>query len=227
METKKSLKADLEKGKTIHLLMGIVVATAALFVSFEWGTGDVKLLTSAGTGPDMEIEEMLPITRPETPPPPPPPASVVIDILNVVEDLVEIEDVDIMTTEDNLNTAQIATFVPTVVDDEEEDVNKIHVFVEEMPSFPGGEKEMLLFINRSIKYPVIAQENGIQGRVICTFVVDRTGKVTDAEVFRSIDPSLDKEALRVVNSMPNWKPGKQNGKPVRVKYTIPITFRLQ
>ena len=82
-------------------------------------------------------------------------------------------------------------------------------------------------IAKSIKYPVIAQENGIQGRVVCTFVVNKDGSVVDAEVLRGVDPSLDKEALRVIGTMPKWKPGKQRGKPVRVKYTVPITFRLQ
>jgi protein TonB len=96
-----------------------------------------------------------------------------------------------------------------------------------MPQFPGGETELLRFVNKSIKYPVIAQENGIQGRIICSFVINRDGSVVDAEVVRGVDPSLDKEALRVINTMPNWSPGKQRGKPVRVKYTIPITFRLQ
>lgn len=92
---------------------------------------------------------------------------------------------------------------------------------------PGGDAELLKFIAKSIKYPVIAQENGIQGRVICAFVVNRDGSVVDAEVLRGVDPSLDKEALRVIGTMPKWTPGKQRGKPVRVKYTVPITFRLQ
>lgn len=83
------------------------------------------------------------------------------------------------------------------------------------------------FIAKSIKYPVVAQENGIQGRVTCTFVVNRDGTIVDAQVVRGIDPALDKEALRVINSMPKWKPGKQRGKPVRVKFTLPVTFRLQ
>lgn len=87
--------------------------------------------------------------------------------------------------------------------------------------------ELLKYLAKSIKYPVIAQENGIQGRVICAFVVNRDGSIVDAEVLRGVDPSLDKEALRVINAMPKWKPGKQRGKPVRVKYTVPVTFRLQ
>ena len=86
---------------------------------------------------------------------------------------------------------------------------------------------MLQYLAKSIKYPIIAQENGIQGRVSCAFVVNKDGSIVDAEVVRGVDPSLDKEALRVINSMPKWSPGKQRGKPVRVKYTVPVTFRLQ
>lgn len=229
METKKSAKADLEKGKSISLLMGLVVAMAILFVSFEWGTRDIKLLANDRDG-GIEWVDETPITMPEQapPPPPPPPQTVVADVLTIVDDNVNIDNVDIVTTEDTPNTAQPNTYVPpTDTNDEEADASTIFVIVEDMPKFPGGETELLRFVNKSIKYPVIAQENGIQGRVICSFVVNRDGSVVDAEVLRGVDPSLDREAVRVINTMPNWEPGKQRGKPVRVKYTIPITFRLQ
>jgi protein TonB len=191
MEIKKSKKADLEGGKTLSLLMGIVIALAIIFVGFEWGTREVTIATSDAVA-DIIAEEEIEITRPEdTPPPPPPPPA------------------------------------PVVVEEEEESSQTIFTVVEKMPEFPGGETELLKFINKQIKYPVIAQENGIQGRVICTFVVNRDGSVVDAEVIRGVDPNLDKEALRVIGTMPKWKPGEQRGKPVRVKYTIPLTFRLQ
>lgn len=170
------------------------------------------------------------ITRPENtpPPPPPPPAPVVTEVLNVVEDDVELEQQDILTSEDSQDAVQQETFIaPAVVEEEEESAQTIFTVVEEMPDFPGGQGELMKFIAKSIKYPVIAQENGIQGRVVCTFVVNKDGSVVDAEVLRGVDPSLDKEALRVIGTMPKWKPGKQRGKPVRVKYTVPITFRLQ
>lgn len=99
--------------------------------------------------------------------------------------------------------------------------------VEEMPSFPGGDSGLMAYLSQTIKYPVAAEENGIQGRVIVTFVVERDGSITDVKVAKSVDPSLDKEAVRVIKSMPLWKPGKQDGSAVRVKYTVPITFRLQ
>ena len=97
-----------------------------------------------------------------------------------------------------------------------------------MPEFPGGQAELMKYLASNVKYPVIAQENGIQGRVICQFVVNKDGSIVDVEVVRSGgDPSLDKEAVRVIKSMPKWKPGKQRGKAVRVKYTVPVLFRLQ
>ena len=104
---------------------------------------------------------------------------------------------------------------------------KVFDVVEEMPSFPGGPGALMSFLSGNIKYPVVAEENGIQGRVIVAFVVERDGSITDVRVVKSVDQSLDKEAVRVVKSMPNWIPGKQNGSAVRVKFTLPVTFRLQ
>ena len=108
-----------------------------------------------------------------------------------------------------------------------EEENKVFDVVEQMPSYPGGMGALMQYLSSNIKYPVIAEENGIQGRVICTFVVERDGSITDVRIAKSVDPSLDKEAMRVVSSMPKWIPGKQNGSAVRVKYTLPVTFRLQ
>ena len=104
---------------------------------------------------------------------------------------------------------------------------KVFDVVEQMPQFPGGDAALFEYLSTHIKYPTIAEENGVQGRVIVTFVVERDGSITDVKVVKSVDPSLDKEASRVVQGMPKWIPGKQNGAPVRVKYTVPVTFRLQ
>ena len=115
-----------------------------------------------------------------------------------------------------------------VVDEKpKEEETKVFDVVEQMPSFPGGDAELMKFLSTHIKYPVVAEENGIQGRVIATFVVERDGSISDVKVVKSVDPSLDKEAIRVLKSMPKWIPGKQNGSAVRVKYTVPVTFRLQ
>ena len=231
MEIKKSPKADLERGKTLSALMGFVVGLAVLFVGFEWSTRDVMVVQESDGVADIIAEEEVEITRPENtpPPPPPPPAPVVTEVLNVVEDDVELEQQDILSSEDNQQEAQTAVYTPPAVveEEEEEAAQQIFTVVEEMPEFPGGQGELLKYLGHSIRYPVIAQENGIQGRVVCAFVINRDGSIVDAEVLRGVDPSLDKEALRVINSMPKWKPGKQRGKPVRVKYTVPVVFRLQ
>ena len=108
-----------------------------------------------------------------------------------------------------------------------EEETKVFDVVEQMPQFPGGQQALFEYLSKNIKYPVIAEENGVQGRVIVTFVVERDGSITDVKVVKSVDPSLDKEAQRVVKAMPHWIPGKQNGPAVRVKYTVPVTFRLQ
>ena len=107
-----------------------------------------------------------------------------------------------------------------------EEETKVFDVVEQMPSFPGGPSALMQYLSSNIKYPVVAEENGVQGRVVCTFVVERDGSITDVRVIKSVDPSLDKEAVRVVKSMPKWAPGKQNGQPVRVRFTLPVLFRL-
>lgn len=104
--------------------------------------------------------------------------------------------------------------------------NKVFDMVEEMPSFPGGPAALMQFLQSNTHYPAVAQENGVQGRVTVSFVVEKDGSVTDVQVARSADPSLDKEAIRVVKSMPRWTPGRQNGSTVRVKFNVPVTFRL-
>ena len=108
-----------------------------------------------------------------------------------------------------------------------EEETKVFDVVEVMPSFPGGQGALFEWLSKNIKYPVVAEENGVQGRVIVTFVVERNGSITDVQVVKSVDPSRDKEAVRVVKAMPHWIPGKQNGSAVRVKFTVPVTFRLQ
>ena len=105
--------------------------------------------------------------------------------------------------------------------------NKVFDVVEQMPSFPGGPSALMKYLSENVKYPVVAQENGVQGRVVVSFVVEKDGHITDVKVVRSVDPSLDKEAARVVKSMPSWIPGKQNGSAVRVKYNVPVSFKLQ
>lgn len=137
-----------------------------------------------------------------------------------------------LTVEGNSNDGELLKLNEAIAEEpvkkeEPVEVNKVFDVVEQMPSFPGGTGALMQYLSSHIKYPVVAEENGIQGRVICTFVVERDGGVTDVKVMKGVDPSLDKEACRVINSMPKWIPGKQNGSAVRVKYTLPVTFRLQ
>lgn len=230
MEIKKSPKADLEKGKLTGILMGMIVGLAVMFVGFEWSDREITIVQDEGVA-DVIAEEEIEITRPEDtppPPPPPPPAPAIAEELNVVEDDVKLDDVEIASSEDDATAAQQEAYVPpAVVEEEEESEQQIFTVVEKMPEFPGGMAALMKYLANAIKYPVIAQENGIQGRVSCSFVINKDGSIVDAVVLRGVDPSLDKEALRVINAMPKWKPGEQRGKPVRVKYTVPVTFRLQ
>lgn len=231
MEVKKSPKADLEKGKGLSLLMGFVIALGILYVGFEWGSRDIKVATADEGVKDVVVEEEIEITRQDNtpPPPPPPPPAPIADQLNVVDDDIELDEQVIISSEDDQSQVQQQTYVaPAPVEEvEEEAEEQIFTVVEKNPEFPGGAAALMKYLKDNINYPVIAQENGIQGRVICQFVVNRDGKIVDAVVLRGVDPSLDKEALRVVNSMPKWNPGEQRGKPVRVRFTLPVQFKLE
>ncbi|HKL92798.1 MAG TPA: energy transducer TonB [Bacteroidales bacterium] len=226
MEVKKSKKASLEGTQSTNILMGIVVGLSFMFIAFEYAQRDIVIDEIDTSGDILVEEEIIEITRRFTPPPPPPPETVQADLIDIVEDNTLEEEVEFQSTEDEQKDAVIINYGEGDGEGEVYAEDEIFAVVEEMPSFPGGDAALMSYISKNIKYPSIATENGIQGRVICTFVINRDGKVTNAEVIRSVDPSLDKEALRVINNMPAWKPGKQRGKPVRVKYTLPIVFRL-
>lgn len=228
MELKKSPKADLENKRSTFVQIGLVISLGLCLLAFEW-TNKVEKAASLGTVATQEVEdEIIPITRQEeVKPPPPPPPPKVVEVLNIVDNETDIEDeLDIQDTEADDKTV---IDVAPIIKQEEEKAEESQVFfiVEDMPEFPGGELALRKFIANAIKYPVIAQENGIQGKVYVNFVVDKDGSITNAKIARGVDPSLDKEALRVVNSLPKWKPGMQRGKPVKVSYTVPISFVLQ
>lgn len=227
MEVKKSPKADLESKKTVFMQIGLVVTLSLVLIAFEWTTTDVKINLDFMEA-DVEVEEeIIPITRQEeVQPPPPPPPPAVTDILNIVDDDVELDvELEILDTEMDQNA--MVDFSAIAVVEEERDTGEIFMIVEEMPEFPGGDAALQRYLATSIRYPVIAQENGIQGRVYIQFVINQQGEVTNAVILRGVDPSLDREALRVVQAMPKWKPGRQRNRPVRVSYTVPINFVLQ
>jgi len=227
MEVKKSPKADLENKKSVFMQIGLVVTLAIVLIAFEWTSTDVDASQFEMVEELEAEEEIMPITRQEeVKPPPPPPPPKVADVLNIVEDDVELdEELDIEDTEMDDDTE--IDFSDLAMEEEESDDAPVFFIVEDMPEFPGGEEALRKYIAQSVKYPVIAQENGIQGRVYVSFVVNTKGKVTDVKIARGVDPNLDKEAIRVVQAMPAWKPGKQRGKAVKVSYTVPINFVLQ
>lgn len=227
MEIKKSPKADLEGKKSTWMLIGYVIVLAFMFVAFEWTERDKVIDTSQALVDVVFEEEIIPITQQEnTPPPPPPEAPSVAEVLEIVDDKADVQETAIASTEDVGEKVEVK-YVPVVVEEEEPEEQTIFEVVENMPEFPGGNAALMQFLSKNIKYPTIAQENGTQGRVIVQFVVNRDGSVVDPVVVRSVDPYLDKEALRVISTMPKWKPGMQRGKAVRVKYTVPVMFRLQ
>lgn len=228
MEVKKSPKADLENKKSTWMLIGYVIVLAFMFVAFEWTKRDIKIDTSQAIADVIFEEEIIPITeQPEQATPPPPEAPSIPETLTIVEDDADVEETTIASTEDVGQKVEIK-YVPVAVEEEEPEEQTIFEIVEEAPEFiNGGMAGLMQYLSKNIKYPTIARENGTQGRVVVQFVVNRDGSIVDAKVMRGVDPYLDKEALRVINSMPKWKPGKQRGKPVRCRYTVPVMFRLQ
>lgn len=229
MEKKKSSKADLEGKRNTFFLVGLVLALGVTLLAFEWTTKPAKV---EGLGEIMaqEVEEeIIPITRePEVKPPPPPPPPKVVEVLNIVDDEIEIEnELEIEDTEADEST--IIEVAPIVESSEEEEVEEKIFFniIEEPAEFPGGDKALLNYLNTHVKYPIIAQENGIQGKVYLKFVIDEQGNVTNAQIARGVDPSLDAEAIRVINSLPKFKPGRQRGRAVKVYYSSVINFTLQ
>ena len=189
---------------------------------------DIKIDTSQAITDLVFEEEIIPITeQPEQVAPPPPEAPSIAETLTIVDDDADVEETTIATSEETNQAVEIK-YVPVAVEEEEPEEQTIFEVVEQMPEFPnGGMAGLMQYLSKNIKYPTIAQENGTQGRVTVQFVVNKDGSIVDAKVLRGVDPYLDKEAIRVISSMPKWKPGMQRGKAVRVKYTVPVMFRLQ
>ncbi len=228
MEQKKSQKADLESKKNIFFLLGLVISLGVTFMAFEWSTKASKA-ESLGTVQTQEVEEeIIPITREPEVKPPPPPTPKVIEVLNIVDNNVKIED-ELEIEDSEADNATVIDINPVISTTEEKEVeeDKIFTIVEEPAEFPGGDRALFKYLSDHVKYPVIAQENGIQGKVYVKFVVNEQGVASGAELLRGVDPSLDKEALRVIGSLPKFKPGKQRGRPVKVYYNAVINFTLQ
>ncbi len=209
--------------------IGLVITLAVVLVAFEWTKGEDKGNDDKMVQEIQFEDEMMQITRREEPKPEPKPEQPKIaEVLDIVDDDVEIEDefdFDMEATDDTQYdfTSMIGN------DDEEIQEEEVFYIVEDMPTFNGGDPatEFRKYIAQNLRYPEIAAENGISGRVIVQFAVNKTGSVVDAIIVRSVDPALDKEAIRVVMSSPKWTPGKQRGKAVKVLFTFPINFVLQ
>ncbi|MDD2419396.1 MAG: energy transducer TonB [Bacteroidales bacterium] len=230
MEVKKTPKADLENKKLLFREIGLIVTLLVVLASFEYKTYEKNVSTLADNNAVIIEEEMIPITN-ETPPPPPemPKIPVVSDDIIIVDDDVEITTELIINTEDDKNLGvEIREYVQGREEEviEEEDIP--FVMVEEKPKFMGGDENTFTkWVAERLVYPEIAKENSVQGRVILQFRVNTDGSVSDVTVIRGVDPSLDKEAVRVVSSSPKWTPGRQRNKAVRVVYTFPVIFQLR
>ncbi len=225
MEIKKNPKVDLEKWRMVLFEVGLVVSLIATYLVFQIKSGEKQENVLGDLGDIKVEEEIIPITRMKEVKPPPPPPPKVVEQLNIVEDDEDIEDeFEMDDSEADEETAVEQTDVQV---EEEEDDEPINFYVvEQKPEFPGGENALYKFLAENTKYPEPAKENGITGTVWVQFIIDKDGKVTNVKVVRSVDPYLDKEAERVVKSMPKWKPASQRGKPVRVIFQVPIRFEL-
>lgn len=225
METKKNPKKDLNRQMTLFLQIGLVFALTVVLVAFEWRTYEKNEFTLISSGAVQIDEEMVQITQQEQPPEPPK-APEVTTMLEIVDDDVEVEDEINIDVEARADQA-VQAYVPVITEDEPEPIEEeIFTFVEEYPEFPGGDKALREYILNNIKYPEVARTSGITGTVYVQFVVEKNGSISDVKVVRGIGGGCDEEAVRVVKSMPKWKPGKQRGVPVRVYFTLPIELKL-
>ena len=214
MEPKKNPKISLENKKGLYFQVGLIIALLIVFAAFEWRSYEKVNYNLGQLSLDDLEEEIIPITKQEVKPPPPPPP----EVIEIVEDEVEIEnELEIEDTESDEDE---------MIEIEEESDDEFFMVVENMPEFPGGDLGLMKYIQRNVKYPPIAKEYNITGKVYVSFIVDKTGTVTNVKIVRGVDKNLDAEALRVVKSLPKYKPGKQRGKAVRVMFTIPINFTL-
>ena len=220
----------------ISTLIGIFILGLIVIVPYIRASNQARQKARDATEVIAEMAHDLQQEAPPPPPPPPPPPAnqqaVVKYVAPVVGDSVKVEDQSKLMISDEQVSTTVNKEVVEVVEQKQEEVQEkeeqqVFVVVEEMPEFPGGELALRTFIGKAIVYPTVAQENGIQGKVFVTFVVNKDGSVSNAKIARGVDPSLDAEALRVVATLPKWKPGKQRGVPVRVSYTVPISFKLQ
>ena len=226
MEEKKSPKANLENKKLMFMQIGLIISLLIAWAAFEYKSYDKRQLDESFKRQAENIEEdLVEITKQEEQKPQPVEVPQQTTQLEIVDDNVETKDIEI-NAEVEQNEVIEEYVAPEVVEEEVQE-QEIFQIVEEMPAFPGGEGKLLEYVAKNIKYPQIARETGIQGRVFVGFVVEPDGSVSNVKILRGIGGGCDEEAMRVIKSLPKWKPGKQRGKAVRVSYQIPVVFRLQ
>lgn len=229
MEIKKSEKASLGNKRLLFVEIGFVLALLGVLGAFNYTSKEKaeSLLTAENT--EIIEEEMVPITQ-ETPPPPPetPKIPVMSDIIDIVDDDMTVEDTMINLEDSDDLGVEIMDYVEEVVEEVVEEEAIPFQLVEEKPKFQGGDANAFSkWVAQHLNYPEIAKENGVQGRVMLQFTVNPNGTLSDIKVLRGVDPSLDKEAVRVVSTSPKWTPGRQRDRAVKVTYTFPVIFQLR
>ena len=234
MKNRKADNVNLENKKTMFFLIGMVVTLLGIWISFEWRSYERSLMDLGQLDINVE-DEIIPITqRQQQPPPPPPPAPP--EVIQIVENEAEIEEVEFESTE--MEESEEIEFIEEV----EEETDEIFNFavVENKPVYPGCEKfatedekfqcfnqSIMKHIGKNFKFPEMARQMGIQGRIYVNFVVEKNGSISNVTIARGVDKLLDDEAIRVVKTLPKFQPAKQRGKPVRMQYTVPINAKLQ
>jgi len=229
MQTKKNPNVSLEQRKGSYFAVGLLFTLAAIFCMFEYRSYDEQIIASLkSVNLNLIEEEVIPVSQITPPPPPPPPQAtsqiqIVADEV-IIEDELEIDDMEI-----DVDTEIDYAIDDMISDSPEEEVIEEEIFtiVEKMPEFPGGIEALFAYLGSTLKYPAMAKDAAIQGKVYVTFVVDRDGSIANVQVLRGIGGGCDEEAVKVVKSMPKWEPGRQRGKAVRVQYNLPINFILK
>lgn len=225
MRVRKTEKADLENKKSLFFLVGLVIVLSGIWWAFEYKVTE-KPEIEINQQAQLEEEEDIVIQTKRNEPPPPPPEQPKSQVIEIVDDDIEVDiDLEIDVEADEETIIDDAPIIDETEDLEAEE--KIFVFLEDQPEYPGGDEARIKFIANNIEYPEIAKESGVQGTVYLTFVVEKDGSISNVRVLRGIGAGCDEEAIRVVKNMPNWKPGKQRGRSVRAQFNMPIKFILQ
>jgi len=228
MEALKTSRADLENKKSIFGEIGLLISLLIVFLAFNWKTSDKSYIKSEKRDFIDIQEEMIPVTI-QTPTLPSPPQTRKAVVIKIVENDIDVENDIVIDAEANQKTEMEAftPYVPMEIEEEETiEEETIFIVVESMPEFPGGMNKLMKYLQDNLKYPVRAKELGIQGKVYLSFVVEKDGSVTDVALLRGIGGGCDEEAIRAVKNMPKWIPGKQRNIPVRVRFNLPVNFKL-